>query len=653
MNGNTESEFKITWAPAGGKGVVVVTVGFDGGTLHTDTVRVTSCDKREVFLKKVAELFPGIEEDDVREKLEGVAAVVGGTTSGRSDDQDSSDDVSASQSQATLIVNLAEGLELFHTPGAGIADSYVVVPQDQHEVVWKIKSHEFEQYMARKFFSLHKKVPRAQAVNDGIAMLAATARWERKQHDVHVRVAGHDGAVYWDLANEKGQVIKITRDGWEVVPSKGLPVRFLRKRGMLALPVPVGGGTLREFAALANLQEEQDRLLVFGFLIGCLNPRGPYLILRVEGEHGSGKSTVCKMVRDLIDPAKPPLRAVPRSDRDLMIAATNSWISGFDNISGLHKATSDALCSLATGGGYATRALYANDEEMLFDAMRPILVNGIDNVGDRPDFLDRSATVVLPRIPDGQRRLEIDLWAQFEEAKPRIVGALCSAVAQALLNFGSVEISGLPRMADAVYWIVAAEPALGCGPGRFLELFTTNRRAADELAIESSPIGLAVLALVERDGEWSGTAADLVEALEPLAGERATKAKDWPGTSNRMGHALLRIAPNLRALGLVVELDERDSTRTRKRMKYLKRGTWKPSEPSEPSEGEPLGGMDTGSVGQSADEVSGFFWEGRKPGASIPGPPMTLPDVSDVSDDVPATAPLGANEDGEVSEWSA
>jgi hypothetical protein len=54
-----------------------------------------------------------------------------------------------------------------------------------------------------------------------------------------------------------------------------------------------------------------------------------------------------------------------------MIAAKNGWLIALDNLSRVHTWLSDALCRLATGGGFATRELYANDEEVLFDAKRP------------------------------------------------------------------------------------------------------------------------------------------------------------------------------------------------------------------------------------------------------------------------------------------
>src|SRR6185437_9835926 len=109
---------------------------------------------------------------------------------------------------------------------------------------------------------------------------------------------------------------------------------------------------------------------------------------------------------------------------------------------------SDALCRLATGGGFATRMLHTDNAEMIFEASRPILLNGIPSLTDRPDLADRALTVHLKTIPEDQRRPEDELLAEFEAARPRIIAALCDAVSAAMRNVDKVEFEKLPRMAD-------------------------------------------------------------------------------------------------------------------------------------------------------------------------------------------------------------
>ena len=164
----------------------------------------------------------------------------------------------------------------------------------------------------------------------------------------------------------------------------------------------------------------------------CLRNRGPYPVIALSGEQGSAKSTFSAILRSLLDPNTAPLRALPREDRDLFIAASNGHVLAFDNVSGLPGWISDTLCRLATGGGFAVRQLYTDGDEVLFDAARPVILNGIEEIVTRPDLADRAVFLTLQPIPEEHRRPEQELWAAFEAERPRILGVLLDAVAKGL-----------------------------------------------------------------------------------------------------------------------------------------------------------------------------------------------------------------------------
>ena len=62
---------------------------------------------------------------------------------------------------------------------------------------------------------------------------------------------------------------------------------------------------------------------------------GPYPLLAISGEQGSAKTVLSKLLRALVDPNVAPVRALPREERELMIAAHNGHLLAFDNLSGL------------------------------------------------------------------------------------------------------------------------------------------------------------------------------------------------------------------------------------------------------------------------------------------------------------------------------
>src|SRR5262249_33085117 len=146
--------------------------------------------------------------------------------------------------------------------------------------------------------------------------------------------------------------------------------------------------------------------LLVGWLLAALRPVGPYPVLLLHGEQGSAKSTTERILRALVDPNSASLRAEPRNPHELMIAAKNGWVVALDNVSPLPNWLSDAICRLSTGGGFSARRLYTDGDEVLFDAQRPVIINGIEEVATRGDLLERSLLLTLPRIHEGDRRTE-------------------------------------------------------------------------------------------------------------------------------------------------------------------------------------------------------------------------------------------------------
>ena len=315
-----------------------------------------------------------------------------------------------------------------------------------------------------------------------------------RQSKVYTRIAECEGSIYLDLCNRIGKLVQIKPDGWEVTQNP--PVYFKRSSSMKPLPHPESGGNISELFNFINAGDEDTKALIAAFLVGALKPKGPYPILIITGEQGSAKSTTAKLIRALIDPSVSPLRTLPRSERDLMLSAMNNWLLVFDNLSGFPPWISDSLCRMSTGGGLSTRGLYTDSDEVIFNAMRPAILNGIDEFANRDDLIDRSLIIKLPRIPKGKRRLDKTIWREFEKAKPKILGALLDAVSTAMRNFDKVNLKTLPRMADFAQWIVAAETAMPFKPGEFIEIYQRNLEESEQSIFESNPVAMALLELV-------------------------------------------------------------------------------------------------------------------------------------------------------------
>jgi len=447
-------------------------------------------------------------------------------------------------SAASLLIELASALcELFHDH----QDAYASITIDRHRETYRLRSSSFRLWLRQEYFAQHEMAASGQALTDAIGTLEGTALFNGEQRSVFLRVAKAGSSIYVDLGDESWRAVKITPSGWSIVRRPG--VRFWRPRGYLPLPVPERGGSVAELREFANI-EEADFLPLCGVIIKAFCPGVPGPILPLNGEQGSAKTTLCRVLRKLIDPNRSPLKRPPHNSEDLMVAAHNNYLLVFDNVSSVPDSLSDDLCALATGTGWSTRQLYTNFEEAIFEGQRPIILNGIEELGTRPDLLDRMVPITLPAIADADRVSEGDFWERFEEAAPRIIGAFFDAVAVALSRIDQIELEARIRMADFCEWAVAATPAFGCTDEEMLGALLRNRERAAAAALESSPLVEPLhLLLAENGGKFVGNATNLLKKLRRHLGDEGPP-RDWPTAPKSLGDQLRRLVPDLRRQGI-------------------------------------------------------------------------------------------------------
>lgn len=532
-----------------------ITVTRNGEIFAAECVNILNKAARLRLVEALAEKI----DDAEKAKLHAALLEEAGNWAAPRDDDDGGDGESGAPdedspdqkgSPATeLLLRCCEDVERFRCGDT----AYGSVSIDGHTVTMPLESRQFKTWLRGEYFKQFRKAVRGEALAEVIGVLVAQALFGSSSWPVYSRIAPHGEDIVIDLCDELHRAVVVTRTGWRVVDRA--PVRFIRKAGMKALPVPVKGGDLKELRKFVNVADDGDWALALAWLIAAMRPAGPFPLLEVSGEQGAAKSTFCKMFRALVDPNAAPLRSEPKDVRDLMIAATNGWIIALDNLSDLPPWLSDALCRLATGGGFSTRSLYTNDEEMIFDAMRPVTVCGIPELATRPDLGDRAIRLQLSVISEVSRRTERELWAAFNAARPRILGALLGAVSVGLRRLDTINLPMMPRMADFAEWATACEPGLGLTDGAFLAAYTANRHAGIEASIECSIIGPPLRALLKAENGFAGTTRELMAKLstDVYSTEALRRDREWPKTPQKFTGLLKRIAPSLRATGWTIE----------------------------------------------------------------------------------------------------
>ena len=220
--------------------------------------------------------------------------------------------------QRNRLVKIAEGADLWHSPER---EPFATVPNEGHHEIWAIRSKDFRCWLAGRYYDETGGAPGGQGMEDALRVLETLAL-RGLEHRPCLRVAGHEGSVYVDLSDRAWRAVRITSAGWQVIDQA--PVKFVRSPAMHPLPEPDGGASIDTLRQFVNVTSDDEYRLVVGFLVGALRPDGPYPILLINGEQGSAKSTLARVLGSLIDPRSALLRALPRDERDLAIATSAS-----------------------------------------------------------------------------------------------------------------------------------------------------------------------------------------------------------------------------------------------------------------------------------------------------------------------------------------
>jgi hypothetical protein len=461
------------------------------------------------------------------------------------------------------LVAIALEADLFQDDGS---DGYACVTlADGGQRTYRIESSAFVDWLVTTYGTRFpvtvsgRQVPgsvSASTLADATRTILAVAR-QREVRPVFLRLgwAGRD-RLYLDMATPEPRAIEITPDGWAIVAAA--PVHLVHSATAKPLPVPDPGPreeVLKSLEYFMGFPRDDDRfVLLIGMMMAGLMPRGPYPILILSGEQGSGKTNRSRFIKLAIDPVKANVRGRPRSAEDLAISVWRSWIPSFDNLSKLDQDMSDWLCRLSEGAGLPKRKLYSDTEEVLIEAARPIILTAIPDIAQSGDVLDRAALVRCEQLAEKVR--EQVLLDQFEAFRPQLLTYLIEAASCALRRFPEmVDTHDGLRRGDWCAWVEAAAPALGFKDEAFTKAYRTNQNQAVRAALELDTVAFALLKFMEKGHEFNGSVTSLHSTLEPIARKQHSGRLplDWPSMSHHFSGRLRRLAPMLRRVKVEVE----------------------------------------------------------------------------------------------------
>jgi energy-coupling factor transporter ATP-binding protein EcfA2 len=441
-----------------------------------------------------------------------------------------------------------------------------------------VNSREFKAFAVKEFYQEYTEVVGSEALNAAINVLMAEA-YESEKVPLQVRIArGPDDTILIDPCNrsDDNSAIKVSWGKVEMIQVN----RPLFRRYSHMKPFSIGEERdFKDFLAYFKLKDsEKDLILLAGFIGAALVPDIPHAILVLMGPQGSAKTTLTRALANLVDPSSTDVLSVPTRQDELAQQLAHRYTVPYDNVSRLSISVIDTFCRATSGQAFTKRALYTDEDDVIFSFRRVLILNGTNVPSKRGDLLDRALLLELSRVPEAERKEEQEVWKEIEKKLPGVRAAVLNSLARAMLLVDQVrsDLKKLPRMADFAVWAEAFCRALGYPNGAFYEAYMQRLDETTKVALENDVVAELILKLFSEykqylkkadDGVmfWEGTAAELLKLLNEvnrLAGY--VDEKELPRSPETLGRWLNDLAANLGDEGIKVQRRKEGKQRTRK-----------------------------------------------------------------------------------------
>ena len=456
------------------------------------------------------------------------------------------------QSEILLSLVREENIEMFLNENH---DVFAVIPVNTHKETLSVESQEFSLWLQQIFYQATNKTIRTESLKQTISVLSAEVMFgERNYTTLYNRVGKYQNDFWYDLTNSDWETIQISKSGWSV--NNDTTKLFCRYRHQTEQVKPQTDGEITEIFKYINMTKFKTLFLCW--LVSCFVPDIPHPMPIFYGEKGAAKSTTCTLLKRLIDPSALDTLQLSKDERTLIINLQQHYFLPFDNVSTISNDVSDILCRAITGGAVQQRKLFTNGEDYIFTFKRCLSVNGINNVANRADLLDRSIMFELERVSE-ENRMELgEVYDNFEKVRPKLLGAIFNILSKAMEIYPHVALDKLPRMADFCRWGYAIGEAMGGYDEEFLKEYSDNQIIQNTEAINADSVAYLIVELMRFLPEWRGRISELLKKLQELAQTNGihTNSKTLPNAPNALSRRIKAVKSNLKLVGIEYHIED-------------------------------------------------------------------------------------------------
>ena len=448
--------------------------------------------------------------------------------------------------------------KLFRSPKPDSIE-YVSIP-DEYGVITNhpVTSSTFKSWLVGEFYVETGVGLTSENKSAIIATVTAMAMKEAPELPVsEKRVASHNGRYYLYLADANQTVIEYSAIGWNICQNS--PVKFIFDKYKAALPTPHCDGEIDKLWEITRIKDNldsADRLMVASVLVKALVPGGSDPLLAISGYAGSGKTTTANYLRSLIDPFTKGgvLSKLPENSDNIAIHAMKRLFVAIDNLTYVSNDQSDLICTILTphSGSVSKRKNFSDSEEIIHDIQNVVILTSIGNVVTKPDLLERSICIDLPRITNEDRQSESDITEKFSKYHAELLGGLLDLTVAALHHRDTEPPVKFNRLTEFICLGEGVERKMGYLPDSMKTRMDAGVEIANNIAIESSPVASTLRSWIEVQKTWDGAASDLLNILKTHA-KKSELAGSLPKNANSLGSELKRVESALYQAGIKIE----------------------------------------------------------------------------------------------------
>ena len=372
---------------------------------------------------------------------------------------------------------------------------YAFVKTDEHFETVDLDLQLAKDVLIINYHKDFKKILSASQSEQAINYVKANKRLyqDTAKKQVHIRCAFENDTIWYDLCNQKREIVKITKDEIAIVPYDKTCPLFFRTPFMSEQVRPnfeFKGNPISEYFKLIR---KPNDIVMHANVIALFLETVDIPMLVFGGSTDASKTVTSTLVKMLVDPSGKKIEdygtSMPRKPDDLATILYCNYLSSFENISKLSNEQSDMLCKANTGANFSTRLFYQQGQESKLAIHRKSMLNGITVNIDRDDLARRTLPYDLPSFKAREKKTKEQVLSEFYALLPDLLGHVFLTLQNALIRYSDAKSKAqIGIRGEFQVWSEAIIQSLGNPEGKFAEALEEKESLINDKLSQSNAL---------------------------------------------------------------------------------------------------------------------------------------------------------------------